>query len=441
MNAEVSCDTLQIAPNGFLMPSVSVRAGKESEASALKKYVGVASSTLSPGVSKSQSQQRQLISGRDFKDILEACRPRTSSYMLPSPLANLLRISGSNEQESMIPNQGKKSKSERAASSFGRLQLKEWGTVDFDETEGPMSFPGSSMLRQSTARARSPVPGREIGDLSESSGKSSPSSSTASQFSNILGRSLERGTPSYTFLSGNQSPSHSLDVGGLKIQRSPSLDFESDGNGGDTKVELDADNFLMLMRQHDDKYSRAAIAPISRPSLDQTGMVSPIPGNGTMDETGLDQLGTSAGSVDANGGLGAALMRFNNTDDHLNMSRDLHSVKRIYSSSKMSSGTGSPSQFGSVSELRSRSVSTFASTNGLKVGSEPPELPPTPQAMQAFMRSQQIRLVQDPAGSLSSSFEQRRNMTVRKKKSAWYAACFRYTDSPLSLFLPFFVPR
>jgi hypothetical protein len=183
----------------------------------------------------------------------------------------------------------------------------------------------------------------------------------------------------------------------------------------------------MLMRQHDEKYSRAAVAPISRSGLDHTGMVSPIPGNGTMDDAGLEHLGTSAGSMDANGGLGAALMRFNDTDDHLNMSRDLQSVKRIYSSSKMSSGTGSPSQFGSVSELRSRSASTHASVTGLKVGSEPPELPPhaTPQAMQAFMRSQQqIRLVQDPTGSLSSSFDQGRNMPVRKKNSAFHPHCF-----------------
>ena len=237
---------LILAPNGFLMTGVTSRAGATAETVQAAPFDVVKSSPLSAGITKSQSQQRQLISGRDFKDILKACRPRTSSYMLPSPLTNLLRI-----QESQNKSEGNSAEAKDAGKptsnvdKAGRLRLKEWGTADFDDADGPMSYAGSNALI--LRRTCSLAPG---GEPSEASDKSSQSSSFASQRSNMLPRSLERGTPTYSFFSGSQAPSPSLSIGGMQIQRSPSLEFDS----AEAKLEeSDVEALLRMIQEHDEQ--------------------------------------------------------------------------------------------------------------------------------------------------------------------------------------------
>jgi hypothetical protein len=375
---ESSLESLQIASNGFLVPQGSARAGNHVEASPLKSFAVLKSISISPGMSKSQSQQRQLISGRDFKDILEACRPRTSSYMLPSPLANLLRLQGrGNQPKGRVPvssDIGGPIKIARQTSdiSLGRRQLKEWGTVDFDDADGPMSFHGSGS-RSASNRARSPVPVAEDGEQSQASCKSSPSSST---------------TPSYSFVLGKQVPSPSLCVGGLQIQRSPSLDLESEISG-----DVDAENLRKLMCEHDEKYSRQASNSVGISQMDP--LVSSMRENDVASEVGSDHLATSFGSAnEASGGLVAALRRYN-VGDSVHGLRDHPMAKNMNSSGK----AGSP-----TSGLGSLAVSYMAIA-GMKVGSDPPGHIP-PQVRQAFMRNQQ-------QPTMSGSFDQRRSHLVR----------------------------
>lgn len=86
---------IEMAPHGFYIPNLE----NESEQSRMRldarraSFSAVANVAASPVFpSKSQSRQRQLISGRSFYDILEACRPGTTRHSMPSALSSLLEL-------------------------------------------------------------------------------------------------------------------------------------------------------------------------------------------------------------------------------------------------------------------------------------------------------------------------------------------------------------
>jgi hypothetical protein len=386
-------DGLAIAPNGFLIPEVSDGAGS-ADLSTLKSFTANNAGSL-PGITKSQSQQRQLISGRDFKDILEACRPRTSTYILPSPLVNLLRIRSKQDEnrehvgtasENVGPNRIVRHLSVMPPAR--RLQLREWGTVDFDDADGPMSFAGSGS-RHMSRRVRSPALGGESVEQSDVSAKSSPSSSLASQ---LFGHSLDRAPSSFSFGLGGP---------GIQIQRSPSLDFETEPFVDDDP-DVDAENFRKLMNEYDKKVASNSQTPnTARPALDLSGFVSSIMENEVFSEPSYEYPAVAISSTNASsGGLVAVLSKYKASDSSQGSREPLPS--KTASSSGLS---GSLTQLGPVAEASSRplSYSTFA---GMKVGSEPPgQIPGFPtQPLQAFMRTQQQMV--------SGSFDQRRGQMV-----------------------------
>lgn len=114
-------ESLEIRSNGFLLPRVFAKElNKEPATSPLLRP----SAVLPAGSRKSFkfSSERQLIAGRDFRDILEACRPWNASTM-PSPLRSLIESLSCNT----APNSNTKVDDFRDQSN-----CKEWGTLDYD---------------------------------------------------------------------------------------------------------------------------------------------------------------------------------------------------------------------------------------------------------------------------------------------------------------------
>lgn len=85
-------DTYEVASNGFLRPKVDAEGligGIHSERASSFSAIGNAAATPVKAKSKAK-QERQLIEGREFRDILDACKPKVRS-MIPSPLLFILK--------------------------------------------------------------------------------------------------------------------------------------------------------------------------------------------------------------------------------------------------------------------------------------------------------------------------------------------------------------
>jgi hypothetical protein len=225
-----SSHSIEVAANGFFIPNFE----SEAEQTLMRQHArrasfsALANVAASPTIaSKSQSRQRQLISGRDFHDILEACRPRNSRHSVAPALSSLLRIyemMQKEKHESFIITETDedaqvdfhekedsllKNQSTRAQS--GSAQLKIWNAIDFDEVAEILS-------RSPTTRGL-----RRPEDTDQTSDGSSPTPSLSSQLSNLLSRSFERATPLQNYGSGFQFHTR-LMADGIYIQRSPSMD-------------------------------------------------------------------------------------------------------------------------------------------------------------------------------------------------------------------------
>jgi hypothetical protein len=357
----------EVAPNGFLLPANSgLKAGASGDASpALRPRPSfslkgnVAASPFK--MPKALTQERQLISGRDFQDILEACRPRHGG-LLPSALKALLKLY--TEAERIDPfNDGKVNPA-----------LDEWGALNFEDTSdssihlgrrsltlahdaggerasslpGPVAFVSSSSPTTESL-IRSPPPGDELE-------RSSPSGSYAS--SSVMGMSYDR-----PFLAEQASPT----LTGIQLQRAPSLEMdvvsdegsETDGSSllgaasdtqGDSSVE---ESFTSSRRDHksDDKFV-ASLTKIMRahdsgtfvdPSLPKVNASSDLDRSNrgeisqvrlasgstiatrapTSSSIGSHQLlsperpGMSVGGI--SGGIGAALTQYTRTSSTRNI--------------------------------------------------------------------------------------------------------------------------
>jgi Vacuolar membrane-associated protein Iml1 len=228
---ETNPSPLDIGPNGFLrhrfVDKLSTRA-RPKIANPLDHHptaFSVAGNlAASPAHNKRTKgdQERQLISGRDFGDILEACRPRHTGT-LPSPLKALLEMYSA----------GGCNRISQVSISENNDSLKEWGTLDISDDPKDNSFLISQRLTLAQDRpsplfmSRSPPMVDELERL-DSLGKASQGSSYNSQISSgRLGVSYDR-----PFLAHQTSPT----LTGIQMQRAPSLEWETDEDS-DTGVE------------------------------------------------------------------------------------------------------------------------------------------------------------------------------------------------------------
>lgn len=221
---EGPASTISVAANGFFLPEIQARQEQISESSSValvdptKSFTPLANIAASPKPNESQSRhQRALIEGRDFQDILEACRPR-QIHNLPSALVFHLTAKNKSRHPpgSRVASIGNGTVNHEATKA---LKLREWGTVDFDELV---------MLPLRTLSSGSPeVMPKIAGHDPESIAKSptSSASSFASQISSAIGRSFDPSTPQSNFLGSNQFPRRSATEPGIKLKRSPSLEF------------------------------------------------------------------------------------------------------------------------------------------------------------------------------------------------------------------------
>jgi hypothetical protein len=213
-------DPFEVAANGFLRPQSS----NESSSGQLPPddprrpmhamppksfFSALGNAAATPGKAKI-TRERQLISGRKFRDILEACRPRPSGVNIPSALSSVLKIHQHIEDLEKKPHQAATTTDPRNKTAT----LKEWGSVDFtDYGAGPTPIQNRSEIG-SAWKYRS-----ESFDQSEVSDTGSVCSSVGSHVSSIFGLSYDR-------VIWGQSDSPIAPKKALQMQRSPSLEFE-----------------------------------------------------------------------------------------------------------------------------------------------------------------------------------------------------------------------
>jgi hypothetical protein len=209
--------TFELGPNGFLIPKGEAKPGLLSGSPRLdpkspSSFSALGNRAATPGRAKAQ-QERKLISGRDFRDILEACRPRVSGMTLPSALASILKqndfeLRKDESRESILD------KHEGLIESDTDLPLREWGTVHFT------SFPFRSRTK---IHPESPASRRSLSvvhhDKTEESENASNASSFMSQVSSVFGMSYDR-------VIWDHYDSPLAPMSSFKIQRSPSLEFD-----------------------------------------------------------------------------------------------------------------------------------------------------------------------------------------------------------------------
>ena len=235
-------DSLEVGANGFLLPrSLSLSSemlpsggvGQQKDGKSFFSALGNAAAT--PGKAKI-ARERQLISGRNFRDILEACRPRLTGLNLPSALTTVLKtrqLVNEMEKVGRLPASATESKQDK----FGN-KLREWGTVDFTEF-GVMSTRNDiqNVLKFSM-------------DIDRPDGSDgSPSSSVASHMSGVYGFSYDR-------VLWGQLDSPITPKKTMQMQRSASLEFEKlDNSHVDSDTALSEDSMSIGSRSSTRKSS------------------------------------------------------------------------------------------------------------------------------------------------------------------------------------------
>eukprot|EP00980_Cylindrotheca_fusiformis_P010443 scaffold2322_cov135-Cylindrotheca_fusiformis.AAC.2 len=203
-------DSYEVTSNGFLRPRIDPDALGTDDSPGMKmsSFSAVGNAAATPRKTKA-AQERQLISGRDFRDILEACKPRITGMALSSSLASILEI----EKESFRQLIG--TTETRRPSSGKIMPLREWGTIDFSELMLP---PKSKPNRPDSPLSRRPHPFESIQEKGDDADSGS-NSSFASYVSSVLG---------YDRVLWDQfssSPSM-MSKPTVQLQRSLSIEFE-----------------------------------------------------------------------------------------------------------------------------------------------------------------------------------------------------------------------
>lgn len=251
---------LPVAPNGFLLPRTREQVAHQKSNSPLLRpnsFSVTLNATSSPKKLGHLTQARQLIAGREFYDILEACRPRNISG-LPSTLKALLDMQSCQviEKERDEVSTGSDDDSSTPL-EWGSLESKPLQSSDTGIVSRRKVSIGHEPLA-STAPSIPIVQSPPKIDECDTHEKSSQASSFASQLSNhLLGASFDR-----SFLSPHG-----------QIQRCPSLEFDV-GHDADNNLipsgygEMDEEdsskylqNLRSMMKTRDIVSSRTALSP------------------------------------------------------------------------------------------------------------------------------------------------------------------------------------
>jgi hypothetical protein len=223
-------DAYNLGPNGFAMPCFQhnenlTTSGKKPR-SPRSTFSAAGNMAATPGKAKvvqERGQARQLITGRNFRDILEASRPRVLGSSIPSALESILNLNMvANGNESGTKDwSAELTKAERSRKNS---TLMEWGTVDFQE------FPsgGASMSSRGSSPSPSFLGGSAHNTLSRhnliENSQSSDDGSTSSRCTDSP-VSSQYGT-SYDRLFWEYYDPPKVPKKAFHLQRSPSLEFE-----------------------------------------------------------------------------------------------------------------------------------------------------------------------------------------------------------------------
>lgn len=243
---------LEIGPNGFLrsrkIPTQNIPRSFEGSVDGSKKALvprGNAAAA-SKGKRRNNFKKRE---DRDFRDILEACRPRGTG-LLPRPVKSLIEMYAAGE---------KKEKTGAGLSDFDGfdITIKEWDEVALEEVNRgkPKLFASeaSSPLTSPLVTSLSPPRIYELDHFENTPPKCPSFSTQASQ--TLLGTSYER-----HLLAVDASNLTNV----LSMQRAPSLTFPGTNETstsdavviGSQKNEEDESYFIDLMRRHMQNYDR-----------------------------------------------------------------------------------------------------------------------------------------------------------------------------------------
>ncbi|GKZ00753.1 hypothetical protein MPSEU_001027100 [Mayamaea pseudoterrestris] len=196
-----------VAANGFILPT------RPAQSDAVD--------TLSSKSSMLRTQERQLIAGRDFRDILDACRPRHIGG-LPSPLKALLDMYNVKDDHSI----------ESTKLNENDIAIEEWGslksTIDLGDDNARVYRLRAVSLGQEPAHHDT---GASFGQMIESDNAEHGFSYDSQRSGGLLGVSYDR-----PFMAHAASPS----VTGIELQRSPSFHiFVAEAGEQNSEIEVD----------------------------------------------------------------------------------------------------------------------------------------------------------------------------------------------------------
>jgi hypothetical protein len=399
---------IDIGPNGFLQSSLYDKTSfVEMHPSPLMKPTsnGIGGNVISP-VRKvpGKSNERRLIDGRDFRDILEACRPRNTA-IIPSSLRAFLRISVVSPGVTVAED----------AEPMGHMYPEEWGSLDI-----PLSRETSS-----GSYKREAVP-----FVPDFNGRLSPRHLSISPH-----RSIEEHMPSLSLNSDSdpflatqlqRSSSINLQTGVDDARSKPtSKNSSSAFSSDDEDVDRDDDDMLMMendlrmmMRKHD-----SAVVSIPSPKLvskseqSKTDMY-PMRGDdrsnrkqvATRVGLKLHHRPTQAAPTVSGGGLGAALKQYKFASPSnvlLDADRGNSVLSRTTSLFGISGNTGQAS-LRRISDMGSKGLSPLLLPPAVDAPSQPIDhqevVPPDviPQG-RTFLYPQNYSLAQKSSGRISTS--------------------------------------
>jgi hypothetical protein len=391
---------LEIGPNGFLLPSRS-RIQPQSQTSPLVGPTSFSAkgnaASSPPRKSKPLSRERQLIAGRDFRDILEACRPRYASGIIPSALIALLSMHhNANDLSNTMTKK-------RHVNTRSHISLKEWGSLHFEKgNDGSNTFSTRSLslgqdpevdrkshsttVKKSVSLGQESEVNAELHRLTQEkfSGIQVPSahhfanqresdhsvelSSQSSSFaSQVSTNAFER-----PFLNRHMLPSVAVSV---QLQRSPSFELElcadnRDSVDGEDVIRNEGSSreskLRLLMEQHDSSVVTINLpkSTVKQDATHRPDTVRPVSiaehaePHKKLNTPNYRRSIVVRGSKDTAGGIGAALSQYRSTSASSKSLYDgeppgTSAISRVSSTGRIASSTGS-STFRQFAELGPR---------------------------------------------------------------------------------------